>query len=74
MKLFIVFALFAVVAALAGAGIFMLKRHEVTSDQADRRMARALAMRVAVSVGLFVLVLLAWALGWIQPGGLPTGN
>jgi Mn2+/Fe2+ NRAMP family transporter len=74
MKIFILFALFAVVAALAGAGIFMLKRHEVTPDQADRRMARALAMRVAVSVALFVLVLLAWTLGWIQPSGLPTGN
>ena len=37
-------------------------------------MMRALVLRVALSVALFLLVLLAWALGWIQPGGLPLGR
>jgi hypothetical protein len=35
-------------------------------------MARALALRVALSVGLFLIILLAYHLGWIQPGGLPA--
>jgi hypothetical protein len=37
-------------------------------------MARALAVRVGVSVALFLLILLAWKLGWITPKGLPTGR
>jgi hypothetical protein len=34
-------------------------------------MARALAFRVGFSVLLFVCILLAWKLGYIQPTGLP---
>jgi hypothetical protein len=37
-------------------------------------MARALAVRVAVSVALFVFILLAWKMGWIVPRGIPTGR
>ncbi|HEX7639748.1 MAG TPA: DUF2909 domain-containing protein, partial [Burkholderiaceae bacterium] len=42
--------------------------------EADKRMARALAIRVALSVSLFLLILLAWALGWIHPTGIPVGT
>jgi hypothetical protein len=34
-------------------------------------MARALAVRVGLSVAIFLLVLLSYALGWIQPSGIP---
>jgi hypothetical protein len=74
MKIVIVLILIVVLAALASAGVFMLKRGEVGKDKADARMARALAMRVALSISLFLLVLLAWSLGWIHPTGLPIGN
>jgi hypothetical protein len=37
-------------------------------------MARALAVRVGLSVLLFLCILLAWKLGFIQPTGLPTGK
>ena len=37
----------------------------------DKRMARALALRVGLSIGLFLLILLAYSLGWIQPSGVP---
>jgi hypothetical protein len=37
-------------------------------------MARALAVRVGLSVLLFVCILLAWKLGFIQPTGLPSGG
>jgi len=36
-------------------------------------MMRALAMRVGLSVLLFICILLAWWLGWIQPTGITTG-
>jgi hypothetical protein len=75
MKVMIVIALLAVLAALASAGVFMLRRPPKESSQApDKRMARALAVRVGVSVAIFLLVLLAWKLGWIAPKGLPTGR
>jgi hypothetical protein len=34
-------------------------------------MARALAVRVALSITVFLFVLLAWYFGWIKPSGIP---
>jgi hypothetical protein len=75
MKVVIVIALLAVLAALGSAGVFMLRRPpKDASAPVDKRMARALAVRVGLSVAIFLLVLLAWKLGWIAPKGLPTGR
>ena len=73
MKFVIVGFLVLVLAALAGAGLFML-RHGPDDGSADKRMARALAIRVALSVTLFLVILLAWSLGWIHPKGIPVGT
>ncbi len=69
----IVAFLVLVLAALAGAGFFMLRRRP-GDESADKRMARALTVRVALSVTLFLLILLAYALGWIHPTGIPVGT
>ncbi len=61
-----------ILAALAAAGVFMLRGGE--DKPKSGHMMRALAVRVALSVTLFLLVLLAWALGWIQPSGIPLGR
>jgi hypothetical protein len=37
-------------------------------------MVRALALRVGLSILLFVCILLAWKLGYIQPTGIPVGK
>jgi hypothetical protein len=76
MKVLIVVALVAILAALAGAGRVLLRRKGGTAPAsgADKRMARALALRVALSVGLFLAILLAYQLGWIQPSGVPVGR
>lgn len=73
MKTVIVIVLLGVLASLAGAGVFMLRKRPESEDPdaRDRRMARALALRVALSVALFALIMLGWWLGWIRPGGLP---
>ena len=71
MKFVIVGFLVLVLAALAGAGFFMLRKGP-DDGQADKRMARTLAIRVGLSVTLFLLILLAWALGWIHPSGIPV--
>jgi len=73
MKITFVALLVTVLVALASAGVFMLRpRHD--EGKQDRRMARALAWRVGLSVALFLLVLLSWHMGWVRPGGLPTGR
>ena len=33
-------------------------------------LIRALTIRISLSVGLFLFLLLAWRLGWIAPHGL----
>lgn len=71
MKIVIALALVAILAALAGAGLFMLRKRGDAASGPDNRMARALALRVGLSVTLFLLILLAYLLGWIQPSGVP---
>lgn len=73
MKTVIVIALVLVLASLAGAGLFMLRKGGDTRSR-DNRMARALALRVGLSIALFLFILLGWYLGWIKPTGLPVGR
>jgi CHASE2 domain-containing sensor protein len=72
MKIVLVILLLAVLGALASAGVFMTRRKP--GEDRDTRMARALALRVGLSVTAFLLVMLAWWMGWIQPTGIPAGR
>ncbi len=72
MKTVIVIALVLVLASLAGAGLFMLRK-DGDKGSRDGRMARALALRVGLSIALFLFVLLSWRMGWVRPSGLPLG-
>ena len=71
MKALIVIMLVAVLAALASAGGLMLRKGRQPGSQ-DRSMARALAVRVGLSIALFAFILLAWYFGWIRPTGIPV--
>lgn len=71
MKILIVLMLVAVLGALASAGVFMLKKND--GRDRDQRMARALAVRVGLSVALFLFIMLSWYMGWVKPGGIPVG-
>ncbi|MDE2370976.1 MAG: DUF2909 domain-containing protein [Burkholderiales bacterium] len=72
MKSLMVVLFMGVLAALASAGVFMLRK----GDDGDRgkRMARALAIRVGLSIALFLLILLSWRMGWIRPNNVPLGS
>jgi len=73
MSIFLAFL--AILASLGTALFFMLRNNTDTNDQQrSKHMARALALRVGLSIVLFVCLLLAWQLGYIQPTGLPAGN
>lgn len=73
MKYLVALAFIGILASLAAALFFMLK------DGRDGRakgggMARALTVRIGLSVLLFLCILVGWKLGYIQPGGLPIGK
>lgn len=71
MKALVALAFVVILGALAAAGVFMLKGRPDEHDemQQHRRMARALAVRVGVSVALFALILFSWWMGWLHPTG-----
>ncbi len=65
MKFLIVACLIAIVVSL-GSGLF----HLVNDKGESKRMVRALTIRIALSVALFILLFIAWSQGLIQPHGL----
>ena len=65
MKIFVAIA-FALILASLGSALFFLMRDKGKSN----RTVQALAMRVGLSITLFLLVLGMYKLGWIQPKGL----
>lgn len=67
-----VLALVAIVAALVFAGISMVRDGRGGAAKTPMMM-RALAVRVGLSVILFVCLLASYKMGWIQPTGIPRG-
>ncbi len=65
MRYVVIVAFVLILASLASALVFMM-RDRGRSD----RTVTALAMRVGFSITLFLLILVAYKLGWIQPTGL----
>lgn len=73
MTYLVILAFVAIIGSLAAALVFMMRGgvHDEGDAPRKRHMARALAFRVGFSILLFVLVLVAYLMGWIQPTGLP---
>jgi cytochrome bd-type quinol oxidase subunit 2 len=65
MKILVAIAFILILASL-GSALFFLMRDKGKSD----RTLQALAMRVGLSVTLFLLLLGAYKMGWIEPTGL----
>jgi F0F1-type ATP synthase assembly protein I len=63
----------AILASLAVALVFMM-RDGRNGARKTSRMAWALALRVGLSVTLFLCVLAAWKLGYIRPTGIVPGQ
>lgn len=65
MKIFIAIAFIIILASLASALFFMM------NNKGDpKRMARALTVRISISVLLFIAILVAHYFGFIQTTGL----
>jgi len=73
MKYIVALAFVGILASLGGALYYMLRDGREGRPKSGG-MARALTVRIGLSVLLFLCVLLAWKLGYIQPGGLPVGK
>ena len=73
MKVIVALAFVVILGALAAAGVFML-RADRRAEGKQARMARALALRVGMSILLFLLILLSWWMGWIKPTGVPLAG
>ena len=64
MKLIVLLIFLTSVLSLGSALTSMTKK----SGESDA-VANALMIRVALSAGLIVLLVVGWKLGWIEPGG-----
>ena len=79
MKILVAIAFIAILLSLASALIYMMRGtpptegNEATVSKKGN-MAKALAFRVGFSIVLFICVLIAWKMGWIQPTGIPAGT
>ena len=68
-RLLVVGLLIAIVVSL-GSALRHLSRG--SSEEDSRKMARALTIRISLSLALFALLIIAWYMGLISPHGLPT--
>jgi hypothetical protein len=65
MKILVAIAFILIIGSLGSALVFLMK------DQGkSNRTVKALALRVGFSITLFVLILVAYTLGWIEPTGI----
>ncbi|UXH77674.1 DUF2909 domain-containing protein [Roseateles amylovorans] len=69
MKIIVIVAFIGILGALFSAGVLMLRRQKGKAS-----MARALALRVGLSVALFLIILFSAYMGWIKPTGLPVSH
>jgi hypothetical protein len=65
MKIIVAIAFGLILASLGAALVFLMRDKGKTN-----RTVKALALRVGLSISLFLLLLIAYRLGWIQPTGI----
>jgi hypothetical protein len=64
-KLIVVILLVGIIASL-GSALF----HFVREPHGSERMAKSLTWRIGLSLVLFILLMIGFASGWIQPHGI----
>ena len=74
MKALLIALAFLAILASLGSALFFMMRGKGDDRTRSKRMAWALTARIALSIVLFICVLLAWKLGYIQPTGLPVST
>ncbi|MDX1670367.1 MAG: twin transmembrane helix small protein [Limnobacter sp.] len=65
MKIVVGILFVIILASLASAFLFLMKDKSQTN-----RTVKALTVRIGLSVGLFLLILFSWHMGWIETTGI----
>lgn len=73
MTYLVALAFIAILSSL-GAALFFMMKDGSDGKRKTSNMARALAFRVGFSILLFICILIAWKMGYIQPTGIPAGK
>jgi len=66
MRYIVLFLIIIVLYTLGSALFFMLRK----SQEDSVKMARALTWRIGLSLFIFLLLILAYSMGWMHPHGL----
>lgn len=66
MRWLVILCLVAIVVSMASALVYLFR----DGGQGSHRMLRALTIRVAISVGLFIFLMASYKFGLIGPGGV----
>lgn len=65
MKILVAIAFFLIIVSMGSALVYLMK-----DKGKSNRTVQALAFRVGFSIALFLLILFANKMGWIQPTGI----
>lgn len=65
MKIFVAIAFLLILGSLASALVFLMR-----DKGKSNRTVQSLALRVGLSIALFIFILVAYSLGWIEPTGI----
>ncbi|HYE36188.1 twin transmembrane helix small protein [Methylocaldum sp.] len=68
-KALIILFLLIIIGSLGTALVYLVK-----DRTRSPRTVKALTVRIGLSIGLFIILLLAYRLGLLHPHGLPTGR
>jgi len=68
-RVFVLIVLGAIVVSL-GSALYHLSKGGQGNEEQSRKLTRALTVRIALSIALFLLLMLAWRLGLIAPHDL----
>ena len=68
----IILLMFVAIIASLGSALYQLSRGP--GGEHSAKMARALTVRIGLSIVLFLLLMLAWYAGLISPHGLTPGR
>lgn len=68
LKILVLSLLFLIILSLAGGMVTLIKDKEQTN-----RTVKFLTVRIVLSISLFVLLIVAFLMGWIQPHGVVPG-
>lgn len=60
-----IFVMLVIIISLASGVVFLVR-----DEGKSKRTVKALTWRIALSLGLFIFLFIAFALGWVSPHGI----